>query len=199
MEGVGWWLSGVVMSPLTWSLKLLREATRSTQVLLSHAMMLAGGGPGWGEGHVGLAVADAARTGHPIRLRLSDKVPPLVGGGHSDAVSWGGRAFAVGAGERGPLLSADVEQGVAEEDSDALALGGRLDKGGRSNGLCGASVAVAQHLLVSVTPEALLYRGAVEEGKAGGRCGRCSDWWCGRLRGRWCWRGGVVAALCGVW
>ena len=40
--GAGWRLSGVAMSACTWSLKLLKEATRSTHVLLSNAMVLAG-------------------------------------------------------------------------------------------------------------------------------------------------------------
>ena len=38
MEGTGCWLSGVGTSPGTRSLKLLGEATMSTNVLLSHAM-----------------------------------------------------------------------------------------------------------------------------------------------------------------
>ena len=42
------------------------------------------GGAGWGMGLVGLAVAAAARGGHPLRLGVSDKVPggerPFAGG-----------------------------------------------------------------------------------------------------------------------
>ena len=37
VEGAGCWLSGVGMSPGTWSLKLLREVTHSNHGLLSHA------------------------------------------------------------------------------------------------------------------------------------------------------------------
>ena len=33
VEWAGYWLTGVGMSPGMWSLKLLREATRSTHVL----------------------------------------------------------------------------------------------------------------------------------------------------------------------
>ena len=48
-------LLGLGMSPGTWSLKLLREATRSTHVLLCHAMVsvrvvLVGNGPCWARG-----------------------------------------------------------------------------------------------------------------------------------------------------
>ena len=46
-----------------------------------------GAGVGWGVDHVRLPVAGAARGGHPLRLRLSDKVPPPVDGGHPDEVS----------------------------------------------------------------------------------------------------------------
>ena len=75
----------------------------------SHGVGL--GGAGWGLGDVGLAKAGAARGGHPLGLGVSHKVPPPGDQGHPDAVSWGGRAFAVGAGERGALVSGDVEEG----------------------------------------------------------------------------------------
>ena len=79
---------------------------------------------------------------------------------------WGGRAFAVGGGERGALVSGDVEEGVEEEISDAFAQGGRLDKGGRPDGLAGARGVEPQHLLVPVhSLEALPYC----EGGCGGR------------------------------
>ena len=40
VEGAGCWLSGVGTSPGTWSLKLLREAIRSTHVSLSYTLVL---------------------------------------------------------------------------------------------------------------------------------------------------------------
>ena len=42
VEGAGCWLFGVKTLPGMWSLKLLREAIRSTHVLLSHAMVSVG-------------------------------------------------------------------------------------------------------------------------------------------------------------
>ena len=42
-DGAGCWLLGLGMSPMTWFLKLLREFTRSTHVLLSQGMMSVGG------------------------------------------------------------------------------------------------------------------------------------------------------------
>ena len=96
------------------------------------------GGAGWGLGHVGLAVAGAAHGGYALQLGVSNQVPPPVDGGHPDAVSSGGRAFAVGGGERGALVSGNVEEGVEEEFSDALAQGGRLDEVGHPNGLTAA-------------------------------------------------------------
>ena len=96
-------------------------------------------------GHVGLAVAGAACGGQPLRHRVSDKVPPRVDfffdtkqppvdRGHPDTVPLGGRAFAVGGGERRALLSGDVEEGVEDEVSDTFPQGGSLDKRGRQDG-----------------------------------------------------------------
>ena len=99
---------------------------------------VAGGGAGWGVGHVGLVVAGAALGVHPPRHGVSDKVSPLVDGGHPDSAPRGGRALAVRGGERGAVVSGDVEEGVEEEVSDALPQGGRLDQGGRPDALGGA-------------------------------------------------------------
>ena len=41
-----------------------------------------------------------------------------------------------------------------------------------------------QHLLVPLTPEALLYHWEVVEGKGGERFGCCGGWLCGVWRGR---------------
>ena len=49
-----------------------------------------------------------------------------------------GRAFAVGGGKGGSLVSGDVGEGVEEEISDAFPHGGRLDEGGRPDALGGA-------------------------------------------------------------
>ena len=46
-----------------------------------------------------------------------------------------------------------------------------------------------QHLLVPLTPKALLYHGDVVEGEGGRRFGWCGGWRCGVLRGRRCARG----------
>ena len=105
MEGPARLFPGLGMPLGTRSLKLLREATRSTHILLPHAMVSVAVVLGRGMGHVGLAVAGAARGGHPLRLGLSNKVSPPVNGGHPDAVPWRGRAFAVRGGERGALVS----------------------------------------------------------------------------------------------
>ena len=89
----------------------------------------------------------------------------------------GSRAFAVGNGKQGALVSGDVEEGVDQEVSDPLAQGGCLDKGGRTDGLGGAQGARQQHLLVPVhSQEVLLYSGMVLEDKGGGRCGRPASW-----------------------
>ena len=85
MEGAGCWLSGVGMSPMTWSLKLLREATRSNNFLLSHAMVsvgvvLGGGVPCWAR-YSGRGPWTSPAQAQGVRL-----VPPPVGGGHQDAV-----------------------------------------------------------------------------------------------------------------
>ena len=66
-------------------------------------------------------------------------------------------------------MSGDVEEGVEEEVSDAFPQGGRLDEGGRPDGLGGARGAEAQHLLVSETPEVLPYRWGVVEGEGFGQ------------------------------
>ena len=97
-----------------------------------------GGGAGWGMGHVGLVVAGAALGVHPPRHGVSDKGSFRVDGGHSDSARRGGRALAVRGGERGAVMSGDVEEGVEDQVSDALLQGGRLDQGGRSDALGGA-------------------------------------------------------------
>ena len=74
----------------------------------------------------------------PLRLGVSDKVPPHVDGGHSGAVSWGGRAFAVGAGEQGALISGKMQEGLKEEFSDTSAQGDRLHERRHPDGLAGA-------------------------------------------------------------
>ena len=79
-----------------------------------------------------LAAAGAARGGHALLLGESNKVPSPV------AVTRGGRAFAVGTGEREGLVSGNVQEGVKEEVSVALAQGGRLDQHGHPDGLLGA-------------------------------------------------------------
>ena len=94
-------------------------------------------GAGLEVGHVGLAVASAACRRQPVRLGVSDKVPHPVNGGHPEAVSWGGRSFAMGGGERGGLVSGNVEEGLEEEVSDAWAQSGGLDKSGSPDGLGG--------------------------------------------------------------
>ena len=99
---------------------------------------VAGGGAGCGLGHVGLAVAGAALGIHPPRHGVSDKVSPPVDGGHQDSASRGGRALAVRGGERGAVVSGDVEEGVEEEVSDARPQGGRVDNSGRPDALDGA-------------------------------------------------------------
>ena len=129
-----------------------------------------------------------------LRVGVSDKVSPPVDGGHPDAVPSGGRAFAVGAGEQGALVSGDVEKGV-EEELDALA--GGVEEGARQDAFGGARGVEAQHLLVSETLEVLPYGFGVVEGVGFGRCG---GRWRGVWRGGWCGRGGlVVVAACGVW
>ena len=89
------------------------------------------GGAGWGTGHVGLVVASAALGVHPPLLGVSDKVLPPVDWGHPDTVRFWGRALAVRGGERGALVSGDVEEDVEEEVSNALPPGGHLDEGRR--------------------------------------------------------------------
>ena len=71
VEGAGCRSSGVEMSPGTWCLKLLREVIRATHVSRS-LFGVAGGGAGWGVGHVWLAVAGAALGVLPVKHGLSD-------------------------------------------------------------------------------------------------------------------------------
>ena len=99
---------------------------------------VAGGGAGWGMGDVGLLVAGAAPGVQPPRHGVSDKVWTPVNGGQPDSTPRRGRALAVRGGKRGAVVSVNVEKGVAEEVSDALPEGGRLDQGGRSDALGGA-------------------------------------------------------------
>ena len=73
------------------------------------------GGAGWELGHVGLLVAGAALGVRLPWLGVSDKVSPQVDGGYPDSVPCGGRALAVRGGERGVVLSSDVEEGIEEE------------------------------------------------------------------------------------
>ena len=86
-----------------------------------------GGGAGWRVGHVGLVVGGAALGVYPHRLGVPDKVSPPVDGGHPDSVPCGGRALAIRGGERGALVSGDIEEGVKEEVTDALPQDGRPD------------------------------------------------------------------------
>ena len=146
-----------------------------------------GGGAGWGPGNVGLVVAGAAFVVHPPLLGVSDKVSPPVDGWYPDTAPCGGRAAAVRGGERGALVSGDVEEGVEEEVTDALPQGGRLDEGGRPDAFRGARGVEVQHLLVSEALEVLPYCCRVVEGVGLGRCG---SWWCGAWREGWCGPGG---------
>ena len=84
-------------------------------------LRVAGGGAAWGVGHVGLVVADAALGVHAPRHGVSDKLccPESVGGAKI-RLPGGGRALAIRGGERGAVVSGDVEEGVKEEVSDAL-------------------------------------------------------------------------------
>ena len=66
---------------------------------------------------------------------VPDKVSPPVDGGHADSAPRRGRPLAVRRGERGAVLSDDVEEGVEEEISDALPQGSRLDQGSRPDAL----------------------------------------------------------------
>ena len=68
----------------------------------------------WGVGHLGLVVAGAAPGGHLLGLGASHKVLPPVDGGHHGAFAKGGQAFSVRGGERGALVSGDVDQAVEE-------------------------------------------------------------------------------------
>ena len=72
-----------------------------------------------------------------LRHGVSDKVSPPVDGGHLDWAPRGGRALAVRDGERGTVVSGDVEEGVEEEVSNALSQVRRLDQGGRPDALVG--------------------------------------------------------------
>ena len=54
VEGAGCWLSGVGTSPGTWSLNLLREAIRSTNVSYSHSLVSLGVALGGGWAMLGL-------------------------------------------------------------------------------------------------------------------------------------------------
>ena len=104
---------------------------------------VAGGGAGWGVGHVGLLVAGAALGVHPPRHGVSNQVLPAVEGGHPDSVPRGGRALALWGGKWRAVLSGDVEEGVEEEVSDALPQGGCLHQGGRPDALGSAAGAEA--------------------------------------------------------
>ena len=99
---------------------------------------VAGGGADWGVGHVGLVVAVAAIIFHPAWHGVSHKVSPPVDGGHPNSAPREGRALAVRGGERGAVVSGDVEKGVEEKVSNALPQGGRLDQGGRRDAFGGA-------------------------------------------------------------
>ena len=78
------------------------------------------GSAGWGVGHVWLVVAGVALGVHPPRNEVSDQVSPPVNGGYRNLVPCWGRALAVRGGERGAVVSGDVEEGAEEEVSDAL-------------------------------------------------------------------------------
>ena len=108
-----------------------------------------------------------------LPLGVSDKVLPPVDRGHPDAVSWGEQAFDFRGGERGALVSGDVEEGVEEEVLDALVQGRRLHEGGCLDGLGDARGADLQHLLVPVhSLEAPRYRRGGVEDEGGSRFGR---------------------------
>ena len=99
---------------------------------------IGGGRTRWDLGHVRLVVAGAALRVHPLRHGVSGRVSPPVHGGYPDSVPCGGRALALRGGERGTVVSGDVEEGVEEEVSAALPQGGRLHEGGGLDVLGGA-------------------------------------------------------------
>ena len=74
-------------------------------------------------GHVGLTLAVAALESDPLRLGVFHKVLPPVDWGHRDALCCAERAPAVAVGERGALVSGNVDEGVEEEVSDAFGQG----------------------------------------------------------------------------
>ena len=131
LEWAGCWLSRIGMSPGTWSLKLLREVTRLTHVVLSHAMVSVGLVLGAGWAMLG-SWSRVQPSGCQTRCR-----PQSIRGTQTRSPS-GGRALAVRSGNRGALGSGDVQEGVEEEVSDALPQGGCLDEGGSPDVLAGA-------------------------------------------------------------
>ena len=78
-------------------------------------------------------------------MGVPDKVSPLVGEGHQDAVSWGGRTFAVRGGERGALVLGNVEEGVEEEILHAFTQCGHLVERGLPAQLAGARGGELRH------------------------------------------------------
>ena len=105
--------------------------------ILSRLLGVAGAWAWWGMGHVGLLVAATALGVHPPRHGVSDKVSPPFHGEHPDLAPRGGRALAVRGGEQRAVVSGDVEEFVKKEVLDALPQGGRLEQGGRRDGLGG--------------------------------------------------------------
>ena len=136
VEGAGCWLSGDVSRDVV--SEVAQGGHPVDPCLPFRRLGVTGGGAGWGVGPVGLVVAGAALGVHPPWHGVSNKVSPPVDGGHPDSAPRGGQALAVSGGERGAVVSGDVEEGVEEEVSDALPQGGRLDQGGRPDALGGA-------------------------------------------------------------
>ena len=138
LEGAGWRFNGLRTSQGTWSRKLLWEATRTTHVLLSHAMVAAGGLSGGG-----LVMFGSRQQVWPLedtgcgRGSLTRSRPQSTGGTRIRS-PLGRGAFAVGGGERGLLMFGDTDEGVEEDISDASAGRGHLDEGGCPDGLAGA-------------------------------------------------------------
>ena len=195
VEGAGGVLSGVGTSPGTWSLKLGGHFVDPRPPFPRHGVGC--GGARWQLGHVGLVVAGTALGVQPAPVRGVRQGVAASPLGVPRLGSRGERALAVRGGERGAVVSGDVEEGVKEEVSDALPQGGWLEQGGRVDALGGARGVEEQHPLVSEAPEVLPYCCGVVEGVGLSRCG-C--WWCDAWRGSWCGLWGVVVLVaCGVW
>ena len=171
-------------------------------------------------GHVQLVVADAALGVHLPWHGPSNQVSPPVDGGYHDSVPCWGRTLAVRGGERGAVMSGDVEEGVDDEVSDSLPQGGRPDNGGSWRcgsvappglyGLRGASVPLRGCAGSRAQPlRRLVVRGVVRGLVWVGGGGRCCRMWGlvmkfflvaagGGSRGGVCWQGQELAGVVGV-